>query len=119
MEQQMEQKEWLWPITPSQQSHDERIALLRPIKYEITWPIEEQPIPNYQGRALSLNISSGGMLVLMDQEPEVEQVVKVYVPTPIAEAETPTLAEVRWKRPLPFTGKSDRGTYFVGLKFMF
>jgi hypothetical protein len=53
----------------------------------------------------------------MDQAPEVEQVLKVYVPTPITIAETPTLAEVRWTRKLPFG--NGRGTYFVGLKFMF
>ena len=37
--------------------------------------------------------------------------------TPISVAETPTLAEVRWTRKLPF-GKPN-GAYFVGLKFMF
>jgi hypothetical protein len=57
------------------------------------------------------------MLVLMDQVPAIEQVMKVYVPTPISMAETPTLAEVRWIRKLPF-GKPN-GAYFVGLKFMF
>ena len=46
------------------------------------------------GKALSLNISSGGMLVLMDHAPEVEQVLKVIVPTPTSSAGTPTLAEV-------------------------
>ena len=54
----------------------------------------------------------------MDQAPAIEQVMKVYVPTPIRVAETPTLAEVRWTRRLPF-GKTNGGAYFVGLKFMF
>jgi hypothetical protein len=67
----------------------------------------------------SLNISSGGMLVLMDPAPEVEQVLKVYVPTPISVAETPTIAEVRWTRKLPFGKTNDNGAHFVGLKFMF
>jgi hypothetical protein len=71
------------------------------------------------GKALSLNISSGGMLILMDQAPAVEQVLKVYVPTPVTIAETPTLAEVRWTRKLPFEKMNGNGPYFVGLKFMF
>jgi hypothetical protein len=71
------------------------------------------------GRALSLNISSGGMLVLMDRAPEVEQVLKVLVPTPSSLAGTPTLAEVRWTRRVPFGPQNDQATYFVGLKFMF
>ena len=98
----MTQTEWDWPMTDSQKSHSERAALLRPILYEMTIPVEAPAASIHSGKALSLNISSGGMLVLMDQAPAIEQVMKVYVPTPISMAETPTLAEVRWTRKLPF-----------------
>ena len=114
----MTQLEWEWPMTDSQKSHSERAALLRPILYEMTTPVEAPATSTHSGKALSLNISSGGMLVLMEQAPAIEQVMKVYVPTPISKAETPTLAEVRWTRRLPF-GKTNGGAYFVGLKFMF
>ena len=113
------QTEWEWPMTDSQKSHSERAALLRPILYEMTTPVEAPAASIHSGKALSLNISSGGMLVLMDQVPDVEQVLKVYVPTPISVAETPTLAEVRWTRKLPFGKPNGNGAYFVGLKFMF
>jgi hypothetical protein len=72
-----------------------------------------------EGKALSLNISSGGMLVLMEQAPDVNQVLKVNVPTPVTVAETPTLAEVRWARRVPFGNGIGDGPYLVGLKFMF
>jgi hypothetical protein len=85
----------------------------------MTSSIEGQAPGTGVGKALSLNISSGGMLVLMDQAPQVQQVLKVYVPTPITIAETPTLAEVRWTRKLPFGKTNGSGPYFVGLKFMF
>ncbi len=111
--------EWEWPIMESHQKHSERVALLRPIPYEMTVPIGEPAPAVRQGKALSVNISSGGMLVLMDHAPAVEQVLKVYVPTPITLAETPTLAEVRWTRRLPFGRTNGNGPYFVGLKFMF
>jgi len=113
------QTEWEWPMTDSQKSHSERAALLRPILYEMTTPVEGPAASSRSGKALSLNISSGGMLVLMDQIPAIEQVMKVYVPTPISMAETPTLAEVRWTRKLPFGKPSGDGAYLVGLKFMF
>ena len=58
-------------------------------------------------------------LVLMDHAPEVEQVLKVLVPTPTSLAGTPTLAEVRWTRKVPFGSSSNNGAYFVGLKFLF
>lgn len=115
----MAQTEWEWPMRDSHENHSERAALLRPIPYEMTSPVEGHSISAREGKALSLNISSGGMLVLMDQAPDIEQVLKVYVPTPITIAETPTLAEVRWTRKLPFGKPNGNGAYFVGLKFMF
>ena len=113
------QTEWEWPTTNSQKSHSERAALLRPILYEMTTPVEGLAASTHSGKALSLNISNGGILVLMDQVPPIDQVMKVYVPTPISLAETPTLAEVRWTRRLPFGKNNGNGAYFVGLKFMF
>ena len=115
----MAQTEWEWPMIDSQKSHNERAALLRPILYEMTTPVEASAASSHSGKALSVNISGGGMLVLMDQAPAIEQVMKVYVPTPISVAETPTLAEVRWTRKLPFGRNGGAGPYFVGLKFMF
>jgi len=59
------------------------------------------------------------MLLLMDQSPEVTQVLKVHVPTPILLAGTPTLAEVRWTKRLPLGKPSGTGMFFIGLRFMF
>ena len=114
----MGQNEWDWPISTDFQKHNERVALLRSIPYEMTTPVDVPSASAHQGKALSVNISSGGMLILMEQAPAIEQVMKIYVPTPINAADTPTLAEVRWTRRLPF-GKTNGGAYFVGLKFMF
>ena len=111
--------EWEWPIQDSHESHRERAALLRPILYEVMAQEGEGGGLVHEGRALSLNISNGGMLILMDQAPRVEQVLKVYVPTPVAIAETPTLAEVRWTRILPFGKSISCAAHFVGVKFMF
>ena len=113
------QTEWEWPIRDSQENHRERVALLRPISYELTKPVDGPVILACEGKALSLNISSGGMLVLMEQAPDVNQALKVSVPTPVTVAETPTLAEVRWARRVPFGKGPGDGPYLVGLKFMF
>lgn len=115
----MGQNEWDWPISEDFQKHNERVALLRPIPYEMTSLASDPSVTAQQGKALSVNISRGGMLILMDQAPAIEQVLKVYVPTPMSTAETPTLAEVRWTRKLPFGRGNSTGPYFVGLKFMF
>ena len=115
----MGQNEWDWPISADFQKHNERVALLRPIPYEMTTPVDDPSVSAHRGKALSVNISCGGMLILMDQAPAINQVMKVYVPTPISTAETPTLAEVRWTRKIPFIRANESGVYFIGLKFIF
>lgn len=113
------QTEWEWPITTEFQKHKERVSVLRQVPFEMTTQVDGPSDSIRSGKALSINISSGGMLVLMDHAPEVEQVLKVYVPTPTSLVGTPTLAEVRWTRKLPFGSSKGEGTYFVGLKFLF
>lgn len=111
------QTEWEWPMSKNQEKHNERVALLWPIPYEMTTALDGLSDTATAGKALSLNISSGGMLILMDQAPQLEQVLKVYVPTPVTGV--PTLAEVRWTRKLPFGTSDGNEAHFVGLKFMF
>ena len=115
----MASTDWEWPIGDIGGDHSERAALLRPISYEATSFGQGQNVATRTGRALSLNISSGGMLILMDRALVLESVLKVYVPTPIAIAGAPTLAEVRWTRRVPFGKTSNNEMYFVGLKFLF
>lgn len=114
---------WEWPVAASRQQHAERVALLRPIPYEALYDLDtslEQESPETRvarhGKGLSLNVSSGGMLLIMDHPPKVNQAMKIHVPTPVNIAKTPTLAEVRWTRKLPF--QTFDGLYFVGLKFV-
>ncbi len=114
---------WEWPVTYSKQQHRERVTLMREIWVHTTSLIDEEST-YYQDReggvlrkALSLNISSGGMLLLMEQPPEVERVLRIDVPTPVRDAATPTLAEVRWVRKVPFGDQN--GVSFVGLRFLF
>lgn len=115
--------EWNWRISPTEQQHSERIALIREIVYEMTNLIGESELTyserdrGHSGKALSLNISSGGMLLLMEHAPHVERVVRVHVPSPVSNANTPTLSEVRWVRQLPFGG--DDTLWFVGVRFLF
>ena len=114
---------WDWPVAESFQQHAERVALLRPIPYELLYDLDMSLEPQSpelriasRGKGLSLNVSSGGMLMVMDHPPKVNQAIKVHVPTPVTAARTPTLAEVRWTRKLPF--QMFDSIYFVGLKFV-
>jgi hypothetical protein len=112
-----------WPVAASRQQHAERVALLQTIPYDVLYDMgtsskQKSPEPRVvrQGMGLSVNVSSGGMLLMMDHQPKVNQVLKIHVPTPVNIAKTPTLAEVRWTRRLPFV--TFPRMYLVGFKFL-
>ncbi len=115
-----QREEWLdWP---SRRQDPERLVLMREIFYQMTSLIGSGDAHNGDraagqlAKALSLNISSGGMLLLMDYTPELERGVRVHVPSPVLNAYIPTLAEVRWVRKIPL-GQWDN-LWLVGLRFL-
>lgn len=115
---------WDWPVTSFDTQHADRVALMREIPFESTQSVEpEEPEevpeamhPARRGKALSLNMSPGGMLLLMDWMPDYEQVLRLQVPAGVQHLRTPTLAEVRWTREVPFPGP--HSLCFVGIKFL-
>ena len=96
------------------QQHLDRFPLMRPVQYELSAAREARDLAP-EGAGITVNVSSGGLCLLLDWAPPVQEVLRVHVPMPATLAQTPTLAEVRWVRPLPFT---DNGTYFVGPRFL-
>lgn len=108
--------DWGWPMETSHLQHMERAVLMRPISYTLTQPSDKETFADHHGTALLMNISSHGMLLVMEEAPQTQQVMKVRVPTPTDLADTPTLAEVRWVRKMPFA--SQNSLYLVGLKFV-
>lgn len=67
---------------------------------------------------LPLNISSKGLLALMDCEPAIDQVMRVSVPSPCHGVSTPTLVDVRWTRKVPLLPDNVKAVYFVGMRFV-
>jgi hypothetical protein len=106
----------------NQQKHLERITMIRAVNYEMTRPIFDHFVDEgsggapAEGKALTLNVSSGGMLLLMDHRPNVAQLVRVQVPSYLSIPKISTLAEVAWTRPLPIAPDK---VHLVGLKFLF
>lgn len=119
----------VWPVTMNSLQHRDRFMMLQPIPYELTTAFEENEEDDEaekigqtatsaeNGKALLINISSGGVLLLMDHAPPTDTVLKIHVPTPITHTRTPTLAEVRWVREVPYMLQNS--LYFVGMKFIF
>ena len=108
--------DWNWAVETGDLQHAERAVLMRPITYTLTQSSDEEVLADHDGTALLMNISSHGLLLLMEEAPEIPQVMKVRVPTPSDLADIPTLAEVRWVRKMPFA--LPQSLYLVGLKFV-
>jgi hypothetical protein len=108
--------DWYWPITVTNQFHTDRVTFMRRIPFEMPARPEEGVFSSTETTALSLNVSSGGILLLTDIELETARMLRLLVPTAANFAGTPTLAEVQWQRPVPFPSLGK--LYFVGLKFV-
>lgn len=84
--------------------------------YELSESLGDAAIAIHQGEALSVNISRGGMLLLMDQSPPVQRVFELQVPAS-TRGTTAGLVEVCWTRQIPIEDFDRR--YLVGVKFLF
>ncbi len=92
-----------------------RAPLVRPIRFQLLGARRVSRGAPQQQTALGVNISSRGLCLLLEQPPTVGQVVKVWMPTPLPDVDTPTLAQVRWKRHLRAKPKH---IYSVGMAFL-
>src|SRR2546426_9470812 len=79
--------EWNPQISGDELPRRNRIPLMRPVSYERTEAFSEAGgLEGREGRnetALSINVSNGGMCLLMDWEPNIQDVLRVHVPMPV------------------------------------
>ena len=109
--------EWeKWINVSGEQHHRDRFPLMRPVRYELSESLDEPSGAFAQERgAITVNVSNGGLCLLTDWAPELPQVIRLHMPMGGSQAQTPTLAVVRWVRPVPF---EPEGMYLVGLRFV-
>jgi hypothetical protein len=109
--------DWNRLVAARNQRQSERIDLLRLIRYTVTASNDQDFFIDQHGIAMSINIASQGMLLVMKEAPKTEQVMNVRVPTVSDTIAIPTLAEVRWTQKVPL-GECEE-LYLVGLRFIF
>ena len=96
------------------QQHPDRVALIRPIQYEVAGPVNFSGTPIGPRTAFTVNVGNGGLCLLTAAPPAPETIVRLCRPTPDHYARRPVIAEVRWLRSLPI----DSIMYFMGVKFV-
>ncbi len=102
-----------------EENRADRFSLMRDIRFEpsihLSGDGHNGGEDRQKGTGLGVNVSTGGLCMLMEWAPVVGEVMRVHVPMPVTVVETPTLAEVRWVRSLPWR---EDDQYAVGLKFL-
>jgi c-di-GMP-binding flagellar brake protein YcgR len=101
------------PIQQERRRH-ERVPFMNTCAYEFSEPIGHESVAIHEGKALSMNISAGGMVLFMDQAPPVQKVFEVRVRDSEIVKTPTTLVEVCWTRAVPIENNEKR--YLVGVK---
>ncbi len=96
--------------------HDDRLAVGKACSFVMNESLGEQAIVLHRGEACLLNISSGGMLLLMEPAPRVRDVLEIRTSGSKC-GRTLSLLEVRWTRQLLIEEHGSR--YLVGCRFRF
>lgn len=104
------------PDLPERRS-SERLPLIRPCPYELSRVTSGGAVEVSQGYAVSINISSEGMLLFMPQAPGERQVFEVQVPSLAAQESRTMLVEGCWSRQIPMS--ADTTMHLVGVRFLF
>jgi hypothetical protein len=94
--------------------HPDRVALIRPVQFEVAGPVNFSPIPIGPRRAWTINVSNGGLCLLTGTPQAPETILRLSRPCPDLPEGPQTLAEVRWLRGLP----AETVMYLMGVKFV-
>lgn len=105
-----------WSDVRQTPSRHDRVPIMQSVLFERATPrMEQEGVVGHSKLGLSLNMSSTGLCLLVNEVPSVGEVWRVSVPSSAAGIRTPTLADIRWMKPLPLAQCS---LFVVGLKFI-
>ncbi len=113
----LDRTEWEeWIRVKGERHRTDRFALMRAVRWELSESTEGKVVRlAREGVGITVNVSNHGLCLITDWVPTVNQVVRIHMPMTWTEARTPTLAEVRWVRALPFEPK---GLHAVGFRYV-
>ena len=107
------------PSTPRNRRDSERVPVMRPCSYEMSETITDDIVVFHRGAAVCVNMSTGGMLLLMPDPPQIQQVFSVHPPNGGSAQQTTRPVEARWVRPSSgSSGEDTEQMYLVGVKFL-
>lgn len=108
-------------MAPQQERREsERVSRIRPCTYELSKFSGSDTVELSEGHAFTINMSSGGMLLLLSQVVGERQVFEITAPSLADEEHTTKVVEICWTRPLPVSTHITMITMqLAGVRFLF
>lgn len=103
-------------IPTNERRDSERVARVALCPYELTKFSSSSRVDLSEGHAITLNISVGGMLLLLPQAVTERHVFEITAGIIADEKPTTKLVEVRWTRPLSVIGHT---LHLAGVRVLF
>jgi hypothetical protein len=109
-----------WSHFHERQLRSDRVPIMQAVVFEPSAHrtdarIEGEEITLRSRMGLSVNVSSAGLCLLVEERPVAGEIWRVRIQSSTHGVQTPTLAEVRWARTVPFV---DSNLVIVGLRFI-
>jgi len=103
-------------LTQQKRRDSERVSCMQVYPYELTSYVDSCTVQLREGAGYSINRSAGGMLLLLPEKVDTQQVFEIQAP-PEARGEALTkLGVVCWTRPIPVDAQVTM--YLVGVRFL-
>jgi len=103
-------------VTEQKRRYSERLACRQVCPYVLTRFVDGRTVQLREGAGYSINRSIGGMLLLLPEKVDNQQVFEIQVPLEVKREEFAKLGEVRWTCPIPVD--SCVNMYLVGIRFL-
>jgi hypothetical protein len=94
----------------------ERRSCIQVYPYELTRVVDGSTVQLREGAGYSINRSIGGMLLLLPEKVDKQQVFEIQEPSEMMGEEFSKLGEVRWTRSIPVDSYGNM--YLVGIRFL-
>lgn len=103
-------------VTQQMRRDTERLSCMQVYPYELTRVVDGSTVQLREGAGYSINRSIGGMLLLLPEKVDKQQVFEIQEPPEMKREEFSRLGEVRWTRPIPVDSYDNM--YLVGIRFL-
>ena len=101
---------------PDERQRPSRLPFIRFITYE-RGSNHTREADDRGTQAAAINVSDGGLCLLVNEPINEADILRVDLPLADVSTSSPTLAEVKWSMPTPWSGNGSP-QFFIGVQFL-